>query len=81
MDKVNETDYPKYYELVKEPIDLNTIKNKFKLKKYEIKEQFAYDCRLVFDNCEYFNEDESQIGTAGHKLRAFFETKWLKLFD
>ena len=37
--------------------------------------------RLIFDNCEFFNEDDSAIGKAGHKLRAFFETKWLKLFD
>lgn len=79
--KVNEKEYPDYYDIIKEPIDLNTIKEKLKTKIYENKEQFAYDCRLIFDNCECFNEDESQIGQAGHKLRAFFETKWLKLFD
>ena len=49
--------------------------------RYANKEEFASDCRLIFDNCEYFNEDDSQIGQAGHKLRAFFENKWLKLFD
>lgn len=81
LDRVNEKDYPDYYQTIKEPIDLNTIKEKLKSKKYENKEQFAYDCRLIFDNCESFNEDNSQIGQAGHKLRAFFETKWLRLFD
>ena len=81
MEKVDEQSYPDYYELIKEPMDLETIKTKLKAKKYKTKEQFAYDCRLIFDNCEYFNEDDSQIGQAGHKLRAYFETKWLKLFD
>ena len=81
MKKVDEQSYPDYYELIKEPMDLETIKTKLKAKKYKTKEQFAYDCRLIFDNCEYFNEDDSQIGQAGHKLRAYFETKWLKLFE
>ena len=81
VDKVNENDYPEYYEMIKQPMDLTTIRNKLKNKQYENKEQFAYDCRLVFDNCEYFNEDDSKIGQCGHKLRAYFETKWLKIFD
>jgi hypothetical protein len=83
LDKVNQDDYPNYYEVIKEPMDLNTIKSKLNMKpkQYETKEQFAYDCRLIFDNCEFFNEDKSEIGRAGHKLRAFFETKWVKLFD
>ncbi len=83
LDKVNQDDYPNYYEVIKEPMDFNTIKSKLhgKPKQYETKEQFAYDCRLIFDNCEFYNEDKSEIGRAGHKLRAFFETKWVKLFD
>lgn len=86
-DKVSPDDYPNYYEVIKEPMDFQTIKSKCTktltstTKPYETKEQFAYDCRLIFDNCEFFNEDKSDIGRAGHKLRAFFETKWIKLFD
>ena len=81
LEQVDEKAYPRYYEVIKNPMDLGTIKNKMKNKQYETKEQFAYDCRLIFDNCEYFNVDNSDIGKAGHKLRAFFETKWLKIFD
>ena len=80
LDKVDESAYPDYYEVITEPMDLNTIKTNFKNKEYKTKEQFAYDCRLIFDNCEYFNEDDSVVGESGHKLRALFETKWLKLF-
>jgi hypothetical protein len=79
--KVDEKDYPDYYEVIKEAIDFEAIKTKLKEKSYKTKEDFAYDVRLIFDNCEYYNEDDSEIGKAGHKLRAFFETKWLKLFD
>lgn len=81
MEKVNEKDYPDYYELIKQPMDIETIKTKLKNREYKTKEQFAYDCRLIFDNCEFFNEDESKVGQAGHKLRAYFETKFMKIFD
>lgn len=79
--KVNEANHPDYYKHIKHPMDINTIKEKLKDKAYKTKEQFAYDCRLIFDNCEFFNEDNSKIGLAGHKLRAYFETKWMKVFD
>ena len=49
--------------------------------RYKNKEEFSYDCRLIFDNCEFFNEDDSSIGESGHKLRAFFETKWIEMFN
>lgn len=81
LEKVDEKENPDYYEHIKQPMDIESIKNKLKNKIYKTKEQFAYDCRLIFDNCEFFNEDDSKIGQAGHKLRVYFETKWMKVFD
>ncbi|KAG2459178.1 BAZ2B protein, partial [Polypterus senegalus] len=43
-------------------------------------EAFMVDVRLVFDNCEIFNEDDSDIGRAGHNMRRFFERRWSELF-
>jgi hypothetical protein len=43
-------------------------------------ETFALDVRLVFDNCETFNEDDSDIGRAGHSMRKYFEKKWTDTF-
>jgi len=37
------------------------------------------DVRLVFANCEMFNEDESQVGQAGHLMKQFFESRWAEL--
>ncbi|KAI5130371.1 Bromodomain Adjacent To Zinc Finger Domain Protein 2B [Manis pentadactyla] len=39
-------------------------------------EAFAVDVRLVFDNCEAFNQDDSDTGRAGHSIRKYFEKKW-----
>lgn len=44
--------------------------------RYPNPESFALDVRLVFDNCETFNEDDSDIGRAGHSMRKYFEKKW-----
>uniref|UniRef100_A0A673ZSH6 Bromodomain adjacent to zinc finger domain 2B n=1 Tax=Salmo trutta TaxID=8032 RepID=A0A673ZSH6_SALTR len=42
-------------------------------------ETFIIDVNLVFDNCEKFNEDNSDIGRAGHNMRRFFEKRWTEL--
>lgn len=48
--------------------------------RYPNLETFAVDVRLVFDNCETFNEDDSDIGRAGHSMRKYFEKKWTDIF-
>ncbi|KAB1278690.1 Bromodomain adjacent to zinc finger domain protein 2B [Camelus dromedarius] len=48
--------------------------------RYPNLETFALDVRLVFDNCETFNEDDSDIGRAGHSMRKYFEKKWTDTF-
>ncbi|NXD26142.1 BAZ2B protein, partial [Spelaeornis formosus] len=48
--------------------------------RYPNLEAFSLDVRLVFDNCETFNEDDSDIGRAGHNMRKYFEKKWTEIF-
>ncbi|KPP75212.1 bromodomain adjacent to zinc finger domain protein 2B-like [Scleropages formosus] len=47
--------------------------------RYQNLETFIIDVNLVFDNCEKFNEDNSDIGRAGHSMRKFFERRWTEL--
>ncbi len=44
--------------------------------RYQTCDEFAVDARLVFDNCETFNEDDSAVGRAGHTMRRYFEDLW-----
>lgn len=44
-------------------------------------EAFIIDVNLVFDNCEKFNEDDSEIGQAGHRMRTFFDKRWAELLE
>lgn len=48
---------------------------------YKSRDDFIADVRLIFDNCEMFNEDDSPVGKAGHSLRKFFEARWVDLTD
>lgn len=47
--------------------------------RYKGKEDFLNDMRIIFDNCETFNEDDSPVGKAGHAMRDLFEARWLEL--
>ena len=44
-------------------------------------EEFAADAQLVFNNCELFNEDTSEVGMAGHAMRRFFESRWAEFYS
>ncbi|XP_060113159.1 bromodomain adjacent to zinc finger domain protein 2B isoform X16 [Heteronotia binoei] len=71
---------PGYRKVIKKPMDFSTIREKLSNGQYPNLEAFAVDVRLVFDNCETFNEDDSDIGRAGHNMRKHFEKKWTEIF-
>ncbi|XP_076424672.1 bromodomain adjacent to zinc finger domain protein 2B isoform X22 [Peromyscus maniculatus bairdii] len=71
---------PGYKKVIKKPMDFSTIREKLNNGQYTSFETFALDVRLVFDNCETFNEDDSDIGRAGHSMRKYFEKKWTDTF-
>ena len=52
-------DYP---EIVKDPMDLGTIKKKIENDEYEAVEDIANDIRLVWSNCMLYNRDGSEVG-------------------
>lgn len=50
---------PNYYKIIKKPMDLSTVKKKLQKKHsqhYQTPEDFVADVRLIFKNCERFNE-------------------------
>ncbi|NXY42937.1 BAZ2B protein, partial [Ceuthmochares aereus] len=71
---------PGYKKVIKKPMDFSTIRDKLSSGQYPNLEAFSLDVRLVFDNCETFNEDDSDIGRAGHSMRKYFEKKWTEMF-
>ena len=78
---VNTKQFPTYKKVVKQPMDITTIKKKLESNKdgYNCREDFVSDVRLIFKNCEIFNEDDSPVGKAGYAMRDLFETRWAEL--
>lgn len=61
MEKPSKKDYPDYYQIITEPIDMKTIEHNIKNDKYCCEEDLIADFRLMFNNCHQYNEEESQI--------------------
>uniref|UniRef100_A0A8D3DYA7 Bromodomain adjacent to zinc finger domain 2B n=1 Tax=Scophthalmus maximus TaxID=52904 RepID=A0A8D3DYA7_SCOMX len=76
---VNLKSVPGYKKVIKKPMDFSTIREKLVSSQYQNLETFIIDVNLVFENCEKFNEDNSDIGRAGHNMRKFFEKRWTEL--
>ncbi|XP_044739668.1 uncharacterized protein LOC123301018 isoform X4 [Chrysoperla carnea] len=76
---VNTKQFPTYKKIIKNPMDLSTIKKRLNDAYYKSKEDFRADVRQMFNNCETFNEDDSPVGKAGHSMRQFFEARWAEL--
>uniref|UniRef100_A0A0X3PAH0 Bromodomain adjacent to zinc finger domain protein 2A n=1 Tax=Schistocephalus solidus TaxID=70667 RepID=A0A0X3PAH0_SCHSO len=75
---VSSKDVPLYRKVIKRPIDLSTILKRLsdeKARTYSL-DEWLCDVRLIFRNCEVFNEDDSDIGRAGHFMHRYFENKW-----
>ncbi|KFV92537.1 Bromodomain adjacent to zinc finger domain protein 2B, partial [Eurypyga helias] len=72
---------PGYKKVIKKPMDFSTIKDKLSSGQYPNREAFSLDIGLVFDNCETFNEDDSDVGRAGHSMRKYFKKKWTEVFQ
>ncbi|KAJ4947915.1 hypothetical protein JOQ06_009944 [Pogonophryne albipinna] len=76
---VSQKSVPGYRKVIKKPMDFSTIREKLVNSQYQNLETFIIDVNLVYDNCEKFNEDNSEIGRAGHNMRKFFEKRWTEL--
>ena len=79
MNPVNTKAFPTYKKIIKHPMDLTTIKKKLESGSVKTRDEFVSDVRLIFSNCELFNEDESPVGIAGHDMRSHFEARWAEL--
>ncbi|KAK4337204.1 hypothetical protein RND71_043303 [Anisodus tanguticus] len=61
MEKPSKKDYPDYYQVIDNPIDMKTIDFNIKNDRYSNEEELLNDFKLMFDNCRKYNEDGSQI--------------------
>ena len=72
MTKPCKKTYPQYYNVVKNPIDMETINKRIKSKFYKTLEEFSADVNLMFDNCKLYNNPTSVLYKDACNLQEIF---------
>ena len=57
LNRVSKREAPNYYQVIKKPMDLNTVLKKLKVLQYQNKQQFVDDLMLIWQNCLTYNSD------------------------
>ena len=68
-----------YLDFIDHPMDLSKIKQKLNDGSYDALQAFIDDVRLVFTNCETYNQPRSFIARAGSRLSFYFEQRLREL--
>lgn len=61
MEKPSAVDYPDYYTIVEQPMDLNTIKARLDTYHYASHDQFEADFTLMVGNAQLYNHPDSLV--------------------
>ncbi|MEE6494537.1 hypothetical protein FKM82_001780 [Ascaphus truei] len=70
-----------YDDIIKQPMDLGTIKDKMENGQYKHTQEFASDVRLMFMNCYTYNPPENEVVNMARKLQDVFEMMFAKIPD
>lgn len=72
---------PQYFQVIKKPMDLSTVRQKLDGGHYEKAKDFEEDVRLIFKNCFKFNPEGDYVYGRGQELEKLFSQEWLKKRD
>ncbi|XP_035517888.1 polybromo 1, like isoform X5 [Morone saxatilis] len=61
MVKPSKKDYPDYYKVILEPMDLKTIEHNIRNERYTTEEALMDEMKLMFRNARHYNEEGSQV--------------------
>lgn len=70
-----------YYETIKQPMDLGTMRKKMENREYNTIEEFAVDMRLIVTNCYKYNPPDHDVVGMAKKLSEAFESRYAKMPD
>ncbi|KAJ1653566.1 hypothetical protein IWQ61_006334 [Dispira simplex] len=67
---------PAYYDVVRHPMDLGTMKTKLGKNQYATPQKFYDDFHLLVGNCYLFNPIGTYVYTEGQEIEQLFEQEW-----
>lgn len=77
--KVNKRSLPDYYDVIKEPVALSTLKQKQMSKEYKDFTEFVRDCALISHNAQTYNRPEAGAYQDALSLKRIFEKEFKAL--
>ena len=72
---------PEYFKIVKKPMDVKTISQKYDSGQYENAKEFEADFRQIFANCYKFNPAGNAVHEMGKNFEQLFNETWKKKQD
>ncbi|GFO15453.1 polybromo 1 [Plakobranchus ocellatus] len=72
-------DYPDYYQVIMEPVDMTMIEAKLKAEKYPNEQALLSDFELMFNNARHYNEEGSQVFQDANCLDKVLKAKWRQM--
>lgn len=72
---VLKSEVPDYHTIIKRPMDFGTIKHKLNVLDYRNTSEVLADALLVFENCDMYNQPDTDVYKSGVRLRKFFDKK------
>ncbi|XP_053083063.1 protein polybromo-1 isoform X3 [Pangasianodon hypophthalmus] len=75
MVKPSKKDYPDYYKIILEPMDLRTIDHKIRADRYANEDAMVEDMKLMFRNARHYNEEGSQVYNDANTLEKIMREK------
>eukprot|EP00116_Pleurobrachia_bachei_P000794 sb/3461056/ len=68
-----------YLTIIKQPMDMGTLRSKLESGAYGNIQEFASDFRLIFSNCYRYNPPDHAVVAMGKQLEAIFETRFARI--
>ena len=66
-----------YFDIIKKPMDLGTVKEKLDTRQYASHVEFVEDVRLIFMNCYRYNHPDTDVVAMAKKLQVCMPVKFL----
>lgn len=76
---ITKSDAPDYHRIIKNPIDLGTIKSRLNDLKYSCNQEVLDDIRLMFNNCYQYNLKTAEEYGCGERLQKYFNKEVSKM--
>ncbi|KAM4740001.1 bromodomain testis-specific protein [Anableps anableps] len=68
-----------YHDIIKQPMDLSSIKKKMDQQEYGDAKEFGADVRLMFSNCYRYNPPSHDVVYMAKKLQEVFEARYMNI--